>query len=377
MRQEEAAEALGLARTTIVSIEQGTRAVRPEEVVAFARLYGRQVAELERPEPSPEGLAVQFRLSPGSDPKELSLHESLVEFERLGDDYLELERLLSAPLQRREPPPFSLDGLPPEDAAVELANRERSRLAMGEGGALQLREILENDVGLRIFGLDLPATVAAVFGYTDRLGGCVGINRKHPGGRQLWSLAHEYGHFLTNRRRPEVTVVGGYQRLRGAERFVEAFARNFLMPQSGVVRTFNSMRQSRPAGATPADFLRLAQFFGVSMQAIVLRLEELRLIPAGSWDRLVDKQFSPAEGRRLLDMPPDLGDPRMLPIRYEQLATEAYVKGVISEGQFAKFLRRDRIAARERAIALARQFDIGEDGTVSELPFDVMQSQTA
>lgn len=39
LTQEQAAERLGLARTTLVAIERGDRQPRPEELVAFAKLY--------------------------------------------------------------------------------------------------------------------------------------------------------------------------------------------------------------------------------------------------------------------------------------------------------------------------------------------------
>ena len=46
MTQAEVAEQLGVARTTLVAIEQGSRRVRPEELVELASIYGREVSEL-------------------------------------------------------------------------------------------------------------------------------------------------------------------------------------------------------------------------------------------------------------------------------------------------------------------------------------------
>src|SRR5258708_38278 len=40
LTQDAAAAALGMSRTTLVAIEKGQRSVRPEELLAFARLYG-------------------------------------------------------------------------------------------------------------------------------------------------------------------------------------------------------------------------------------------------------------------------------------------------------------------------------------------------
>jgi Zn-dependent peptidase ImmA (M78 family) len=46
-----------------------------------------------------------------------------------------------------------------------------------------------------------------LFAYNDELGGCVGINSGHPRDRRHWSLAHEYGHFLTGRYQSEITFL--------------------------------------------------------------------------------------------------------------------------------------------------------------------------
>jgi len=40
----------------------------------------------------------------------------------------------------------------------------------------------------------------------------------HPEERQRWSLGHEYSHFLTNRFRPEVSVMFIYERVPASER---------------------------------------------------------------------------------------------------------------------------------------------------------------
>ena len=63
LTQESAASELGLARTSLVALEKGERAVRPEELVAMARLYGRHVDELLRPSRPVEDFVGQFRTS--------------------------------------------------------------------------------------------------------------------------------------------------------------------------------------------------------------------------------------------------------------------------------------------------------------------------
>ncbi len=370
LRQEDAAAKLGVARTTVINIEKAVRRLRPEELVALAELYGRQLHELLRPAPAPEPLAVQFRLAPAQRPDDVALRHAIDELEKLCDDYLELERLLDARLARREPEPYTVQGV--EQAAEEVAAAERSRLSMGDGPALQLRDALEEEVGLRIFSMALPKGVAGLFAYTTRFGGCIAINSLHPIGRQALSLAHEYAHFLTTRNKAEITILGTYSRMPASERFADAFARHFLMPSSGVIRHFNNLKRSRAEKPTRGDLVRLAHYYRVSLEAMVLRLEDLRLVRAGTWDDLKASGFKVQEAQKLLDLSPEPSDQRLLPRRFTQLAVEAYLRGLVSEGQFASFLRVDRLTARDIAQRLASQYGLDPSGQVTQVELDLI-----
>ena len=117
--------------------------------------------------------------------------------------------MVDAPLPTRYPPEYDVSGIQPERAAADVAAAERNRLGLGDGPIGDLWGLLETDVGLRIFAIPMKdRRTAGMFLATSDLGGCIAVNANHPIERQLWSLAHEYWHFLTNRFRPEITVVG-------------------------------------------------------------------------------------------------------------------------------------------------------------------------
>src|ERR1700712_23007 len=61
LRQEDAAERLGMSRTTVLAIEKGDRRARFDEVRAFAQLYGTSVNALLRDEAIHVDLAPKFR----------------------------------------------------------------------------------------------------------------------------------------------------------------------------------------------------------------------------------------------------------------------------------------------------------------------------
>jgi len=377
LTQQDVANRLGFARTTVVAIEKGERPVKPQELIDLARIYDRPVNELLRTSQVPEDFVAQFRLRPGDEPQDDDLTQAVELLQALSDDYVELERLAGAPLPQRYPPEADVSSLPPNSAGESHASAERNRLGLGDAPVHHLRQLLESDVGLRIFALKLPSRVAGLFVTSTTYGACIAINVGHPGERQRWSLAHEYAHFLAQRSKTEVTVLHGYQRVPAPERFADAFAENFLLPASGVQRRFHEIRQSRREGVTPADLLHLADLYQVSLEALVRRLENLDLVKAHTWDRLVKAGSRVGEARHMLELAALPPDEDLLPLRYRYLAVEAYLDGEISEGQFARFLRTDRTSARQLAHQLSHRVGLDEHGTVSDFemgPTDVLDA---
>ena len=366
MTQEDVARHLGVARTTVVAIERGDREPRPEELVALASLYGRPVNELLRESEPVQDFVAQFRINRNANDDEHSLRESIVQLEELVDDYAELERLTGLRSVPATHPMYPIDSVSLERSAESAAGSERSRLGLGEGPVLQLREVLENLVGLRVFALDLPGGVAAVFGRTSGEGGCIAFNANHPWERQRWSVAHEYAHFLTSRSRAEITSLARYVRVPDHERFADSFARHFLMPSTGVSRYFVDLKATRPDGVVVSDLLQMARYYEVSVQALILRLEDLRLIRAGTWERLHFQGFKVEEARRILDWAVRQPDTQLLPTRYIYLVSEAYERELISEGQLAHFLRTDRVHARAVVDQAGRLTTLNESGSQSE-----------
>jgi Zn-dependent peptidase ImmA (M78 family)/transcriptional regulator with XRE-family HTH domain len=375
LTQQDVAHELGIARTTVTAIEQGERKVRPEELIRLAKLYGRAVGELVRAQEVVEDFTMQFRAAiaeAGLHQTELS--QATQEFQRLCEDYLELERLCGAPLTRNYPLQYSIEGVSQEEAAEDVASAERNRLGLGDGPMLPLRETLESDVGLRIFYPRLPSHIAGMFGYTDRVGGCIAINAMHPEERQRWSLGHEYGHFLTNRFRPEISVMFAYERVPASERFADAFAGAFLMPSHALKPRFHELSRLRKGKITPAELCQLAHYYVVSVEALTRRLEPLRLLPSGTWDRLRGSGFKVREAQTILGLEPHPRSPHLLPLRYQYLAVEAYQRGDLTEGQLARFLRVDRMEARRLVEALTNYQDVSEAGKVATVSVNLAQN---
>lgn len=357
LRQHEVAEHLELARTTVVAIERGERRVSPPELIQLAALYGRSVSGFLQRRSVVEGFVPQFRASCREYFRENpELEQAAAELERLAADYVELEKLASMSPQESYPPEYNISGSSVEQAAGEVAAAERNRLGMGDGPVDSLRERLENDVGLRIFFFSMPSNVAGLFAYNDALGGCVGVNSKHPPDRGNLTLAHEYGHFLTKRYQAEVTALRGKRLSSAKERFANAFAIEFLLPTSGLNRRFTEMHRTSTRGMTLSHVCTLADLYHVSTQALILRLEELRRIRSGTWERLRAEGFKVRGAQQLLGIETHRWEPDMLPRRYLNLAALAYNRDELSEGQLARILRTDRVTAREKIEEVSLMF---------------------
>jgi Zn-dependent peptidase ImmA (M78 family)/transcriptional regulator with XRE-family HTH domain len=377
--QKEAADYLGCSRPTVIAIEKGTRPATAGEIVRLASLYGRTVHELVRPGAPAVALEPHLRAAVDASRGDVEeINEAVRMLGTFAEDYRELERIGKAPLRLSYPPEVHIPRRGKlAEFAEDVAGRERARMMLGDQPLLDLRGTLESEVGIRVFYAPMPSGIAGMYAYVADLGYCVLINRKHPPERQRASLAHEYGHFLSDRHRPGIDYLleAGRRPLR--ERFAEKFAMSFLMPRSGLCRRFNEVVEAK-GDFQVADLCRLSSFFFVSVQAMTLRLEELRLIDRGAWDYLTESGFKANRAREALDLPTRRSRPEEpYPERYKFLAVLAYQEEAISEGQLAHFLRCDRVTARGIVAECVRRAETDAEGNSALMTFPFKRSLLA
>ena len=368
--QEEVAEFLGCSRPTYIAIEKGERLAKTDEIIRLAPFFGKKVNDLVRPtEPvvdlQPHLRAVAEKMK-GTD--EATLQAAIAELQQLAEDYRDLERMMNAPLRFNHPPEVTLDSrIDAAQLAESVAVQERRRLGLGDQPIIDLRRTLEWDVGLRIFYSDkLPSAIAGMYAYTADLGCCILINRKHPPERRRASLLHEYGHLhlSADRYRPGIDYLSAGGRKPANERFAEAFALGFLMPTSSVQQRFHDI-VTTTGDFQVRDLRHLSHFYFVSVEAMARRLEELALIPKGSWQFLKEAKFAPKQAAELLGLQPLSLNDDLYPERYMYLAVHAYERGEIGDSDLAYYLRCDVATAREivaRALISRELEATGEEG---------------
>ncbi len=346
--QAHAAASIDVARTTLVAMEKGQRAVRTAELLPLAKLYATSVNALLRRESVYVDLVPRFRKLPAC--KEEASDEAVRVLETLVQAEVELENLLGVVRPRNYPPQRPLM---PGDVRVQAENDAtelRHKLGLGLAPVHDVTSLLELDLGIRVYVRRLDARVSGLFAYDEQVGACMLLNANHRRERRAQSAAHELGHFVSSRQAPEVLYRDGQENSR-EERYANAFARAFLTPARTVMQRFRDVTQGA-SRLTRRHVILLAHAFGVSREAMVRRLEELGLTKRGTWDwfegngGITNEQAKQVLGDTAAMNPPiDMKSPTTL--RLSLLAAEAWRQELLSEGQLARLLRLDRIQLRE------------------------------
>lgn len=344
--QDAAAKAAGIARTTLVSIEKGQRPVRLDEIQALSRFYGVSANSLLRQEAVHVDLVPRFRSLP--DTGGVGIEQAARVLSDLVRVEVELENILGIHKPYNYPAEKTILPGDVRKQAEQDAQSLRNWLGIGEGPIQNLFALLELQLGVRVYARKLDAKVSGLFAYDEAVGACILINAGHRQDRRTLTGAHELGHFIATRRRPEIYQDEKYENSR-EERYANAFASAFLMPARAVMEKFKELTIGS-SHLTRRHIILLAHFFGVSRQATVLRLEELGLTKKGTWDWFMDNGGITDEQVRQVIGPeaygPVLGEEAQSS-RLFLLAIEAWKKDLISEGQMSEMLKLDREKVRE------------------------------
>ena len=349
LRQSDAAARIHVARTTLVAIEQGKRSARSKEVQELARLYGTSANAILRREAVHLDLTPRFRRLPRS--SEEAREEAARLLSRLVSAEVELENALGVRRVRNYPPEKQIL---PGDITVQAdedAQELRAWLGLGAGVVLDIVSLLDLQLGMRVYVRPMSSAISGLFAYTAETGACVLLNASHRASRIALTGAHELGHFVATRHEPEVLVERDASRSR-EERYASAFAYSFLTPGRVVRQRFGEITAGC-SHLTRRHVILLAHSFCVSRQAMVLRLEELRLVRKGTWDWFQDNGgITDAQAEEVIGRPPDQepasGPGRsVVPQRLGLLSREAWKRGLYSEGQLASMLELGRVELRK------------------------------
>ena len=347
--QAKAAGAINVARTTLLAIEKGQRRIRPEELQALAWLYRTSVNTLLRRESEYVDLVPRFRRLTTSSREATEASARLLA--HLVQAEVELENLLGISRTRNYPPERTIMPGDVQTQAENDATELRHWLGLGLAPVRDVVSLLELDIGVRVYVRPLDPAISGLFAYDDAIGACMLLNANHTRARRAQSAGHELGHFLATRGKAEV-YHSDLDDTSREERYANAFARAFLTPARTVMQRFREYTAGA-AHLTRRHVILLSHVFGVSREAMVRRLEELRLTKPGTWDWFHDNGgITNAQTRQVLgdlasNDPDSIASERPTTLRLDLLAAEAWRQDLLSEGQLARLLHLDRIALRQ------------------------------
>jgi Zn-dependent peptidase ImmA (M78 family) len=281
------AKAVGLSSEYISLIEAGKRTPSFDALEKIARFLNKEIAYFfEQREPA---FTMLFR---GESLDERSRSE-LQKFRRYCEKYLELEETTGRRLE--------LAPLYANVSAERMADEERRRLGLGNEPIRDVFALFELS-GCRILRHPLPddSKVSGVFVFVEEKGAAFAlVNSVDPPGRQAFTAAHEYCHYLKDRLEspvidnPDVFIDEYVSLYPPCEQFAQAFAARFLMPPTKVREIVE--RDIRPHRIGYDDVLFLKRYFGVGVQAMLRTLRNMNFIRRERFEEFFQRDPGPRE----------------------------------------------------------------------------------
>jgi len=334
LTQEAVAAKLEIGRPRYSDIENGKRDVPLKDLYRFAEFYGRPIDYfIKETLLTDSGFKVLFRKTEGDE----EVARVVTEFENLCEKMCELENISGVTVR----PPVNQDYQFERNRewywGKHYADIERKQLDLGQAPLRNLSQILEEKRGLKIFYLPVPPErgVYGMFTYDQKMGGCVLINSNPNFGNQLFSLAHEYAHFVFHKEKLGI-ISTEQERNSTDEKVANSFASNFLIPED-ILRDLFNMRIKKASDVKAEDVVYLADYFGVSFAAMVYRLNNLKLITHKIKDELINYTWVTSV-RESMGIPEPERSRTKFPTLYLHLAIKAFQQGKLTTAKLADFL---------------------------------------
>jgi len=332
-----AAQKLGFKNyQTLSAIEKGIRKINAHELIMMARLYGRSLDYFLESNAAPDPLPL-WRKTKKTDTNKVQL-----QFLSFLGNYSNLEHLLG--LKRRwkdvqknyDRDDFSVNGF---EQADKLGADIHNFLDLGSRPSLNLLNVLENKLRFKILHLSLGDGVSGASVVDNALGVGILINANDAPWRRNFDLAHELFHVITwNVFSPE--EIGNGTTITRPEQYANIFASSLLLPE-------NHLREALKETATDneiriIDIIELAKEFGVSTEAVLWRLVNLKMIKRPLAEKALDYPNFRDLDRDMRQKLYEKDGPSRFPSRFISLACRCLMEGKISRGVFAEYLEIDR-----------------------------------
>jgi Zn-dependent peptidase ImmA (M78 family)/DNA-binding XRE family transcriptional regulator len=351
---QQVSSSISFSVSTLSEIENGKRRVSAVELYQFAKLFEKPITFFLEQEKFTDSFSILFRASISNTPP-LS-KQTVSRFHEYCRNYKELITKLGTPLAPSITD-YSMSELTTYDDAEKLAETERGQLGLNGQPLKEISELLESKKGVKIFYLpENPEVFSGAFVYDQELGPCFLINSLHPRLRRVFTIAHEYAHCLAHRDKlAHIDSVDLLNLTNPKERFANAFAAAFLMPQHGINEILSNLISKYDKSISFEVVISLAIYFGVSFEATGWRLVSLRKLNRGEWEEIRDEWEEKSPIAKLLGYKNEIDIPEPLPHHYRYLANKAYTEKLISFERLAELLGRNYFELREELYKAKRE----------------------
>lgn len=374
--QETVAGKLGLSRTALTNIENGSRKVSVSELAKLAEIYCCSPSFFleKNGKDQEENIAIVLQRALPDQARSLENGYSVRRMVDLYSEGARLRKILNKEFYARIPD-YAVEMKSAGDAVRQgerVAAEERRRLDLGNAPISDMPCLLI-DQGIWTADTEgLPESMSGLFIHHKSTGLGILVNANHGRARKRFSYAHEYAHALFDREQ-SVIATRSENSSELAEKRANAFASAFLMPRGGVEQWLNRIDKGRPSrlaqttlnaadgsvaeteirprpgsqSITCHDVVVLAHRFGVSYEAAVWRLKNLNQINSSETDFLhnqketAKKYFKFQEGEET-----ELSD-QAFHDSLVRLAVEAFIQERISQGRFLEIGKKLELKAEE------------------------------
>ena len=332
--QEYVSDKLGISRQRYCDIENGKRSIPLKELYKFADFYNKSIDYfLRKEEDSKSGFNVLCRKM-GGDSK---ITNVITEFEELCEKMHDIEKIMGMSFKPHQENDYQYEQDRPLYWAEHYALEERKRLDLGLAPVKALDQILEEKCGIKIFYLSIPdgSNIYGMFAYNNDIGGCILVNKDANEGNQLFSIAHEYAHYLFHKSRLGI-ISSKSERKTLHERIANCFAANFLMPKAAVESIVDYRVKNRKE-ITQEDVVYIADYFGVSFTTMVYRLNNLNILNSTKREKFIAETWV-MKVRESLGLQIQTKERDKFPGLYRHLCIKAYKEEKITTLKFADFM---------------------------------------
>lgn len=149
----------------------------------------------------------------------------------------------------------------------------RKKLGEDESSPLDIFALVQSIPSLTSVFYPLGRKISGVC-FKSRSSAVIAVNSDMSVGRQRYSLAHELYHLYFDKEMSSTVCPSKFDSNLEAEQCANQFASYFLLPPAALLESMQPSKKEKGKKPSISDIIRMEQYFGVSHQAMLIRLQE-------------------------------------------------------------------------------------------------------